>query len=311
MCEACSAAKTGAADGTCSPVTAATDPDNECPMACADGAVTNQCNGHGACATTSCGGYQCSSATACATACVGESDCVNSSYCDASMTCVKRLRVALVAGAGSCLDENTAAYPQVAGLLVARGHIPVLALDTDVDTLAKMQAFDVIITGGPGNSTCAKVNWATFDGAIADYVNAGGGVVSTGWTLYNESEGIPSHAPNLVSVLPNTGNVYVGGASTITPVGNDPISMGLGTFSAPAFLPYGSATPKAGATIIATSGAFPAAESWTVGNGRTVFLAPLYVEAYESYAVQSLTDGTQPNAVEMLLRSIEWAGKQR
>lgn len=41
-CFACSAAKTGAANGTCAPVTANTDPDNECTGA-------SNCNGAGAC----------------------------------------------------------------------------------------------------------------------------------------------------------------------------------------------------------------------------------------------------------------------
>ena len=45
-CEACVAAKTGYGDGTCSPVSANTDPDGECP----DGlCVTGTCNGAGAC----------------------------------------------------------------------------------------------------------------------------------------------------------------------------------------------------------------------------------------------------------------------
>lgn len=313
-CEACSAAKTGTADGTCSPVTAATDPDNECPMGCADGTVTNQCDGHGACATTSCGGYQCSSATACGTSCVSGSgsDCTESSFCDANMTCQRRLRVALVAGVGSCLLTPNDAYPAVAALLIARGHIPVYAFDTDVDTLAKMKQFDVIITGGPGNSGCTHVNWSTFDGVIADYVNGGGAVVAAGWTLYNGANGVPSMPTNLLSIMPNSGVVYLSATNTlVTPTGNDPISMGLGTFNAPDFVPYGGPTPKAGATVIATAGANPVAESWTVGSGRVVFLAPLYFEARSSYPVQALTDGSQPNSVELLMRSIEWAAKER
>jgi len=307
-CEACSAAKTGGADGTCAPVTAATDPDNECAAACSDGAITNMCDGHGACAQTSCGGYACASATECGSACASVSDCTESSFCETtSMTCVKRLRVALVAGAGSCLDQLTNVYPQAAGLLAARGHRPELVLDTDIATADKIKQYDVIITGGPGNS-CGKANWATFDSVIADYVNNGGGVVAAGWTLYN----IGTQAPNFSSIMPNSGNLYNGAAqTTITPVGGDPISMGLGAFNAPEFVPYGSTSPKAGATIIATAGGIPVGESWSVGNGRTVFLAPLYFEDFPTYQNQELTDGTQPNAVELLMRAVEWAGKER
>ena len=49
-CAACSNAKTGQTSGLCLPVTAGTDPDNECPQDAASSCgLDGQCNGAGAC----------------------------------------------------------------------------------------------------------------------------------------------------------------------------------------------------------------------------------------------------------------------
>ncbi len=316
-CEACAASKTGKSDGACAPVTANTDPDNDCPATCTDGALSSMCDGHGACAVTSCGGYQCDGATACLSTCTESSDCTDDYHCGSgsgggsgSGVCMKRLRVALVAAANSCLDANTDDYPVVAGLLAARGHDPVFALDTDINTPAKIAAFDVIILGGPGNG-CSNVGWATYDAVLPAYVNAGGGLVTAGWTLYNESLGIPSSAPNMIALMPNAGAAYIAMAATVTPTGTHPISVGLTAFNAPSFLPYGSTTPNAGSTVLALSGTTPVAEAWSVGSGRTVYLGPLYFESFPTYANQTLVNGTQASSVEMLLRAVEWAGHER
>ncbi len=60
-CMACSAAKTGAADGTCAPIAEQDDPDDECAADdCTDGVLTlSSCDGDGACASddVSCAPY--------------------------------------------------------------------------------------------------------------------------------------------------------------------------------------------------------------------------------------------------------------
>ena len=120
-CQACSAAKTGKADGVCAPFDAGTDPDDECApepgVAC--GNTDGMCSGQGACnkiaAGTACGGgpacvddvataeaacdgagtcvpgpgtpcapYKCD-ATDCKKACAGDADCTASSFCQGSI----------------------------------------------------------------------------------------------------------------------------------------------------------------------------------------------------------------------------------
>jgi hypothetical protein len=80
-CTACTTAKTGKADGTCSPITAGTDPDNECQSPTADVCVAGQCqcyNGiqDGAEDRVDCGGN-------CAP-CPGKWHCDGSPPCDGS-----------------------------------------------------------------------------------------------------------------------------------------------------------------------------------------------------------------------------------
>jgi hypothetical protein len=135
-CNACSSAKTGAADGLCRPVTAGTDPDSECaadPIASCghdgtcDGAgacrlyvagtgCTNEscsgatdtlprkCDGAGTClaaTTASCAPYMCG-ATACATTCTADTDCAAGYFCSAGACTVKETNGTACGAAGAC-----------------------------------------------------------------------------------------------------------------------------------------------------------------------------------------------------------------
>ena len=75
ICQACTAAKTGGTDGTCAPVTADTDPDDDCAD---DGSPA--CTGNGLCdGSGACGTYASSSGCAPST-CDSDSDCT-SAHC--------------------------------------------------------------------------------------------------------------------------------------------------------------------------------------------------------------------------------------
>jgi hypothetical protein len=79
VCEACVATKTGGTDGVCAPVTANTDPDNECP-------TTDDCDGFGACqqgigspctADSQCVSGHCADGYCCFTACTSSCNICN------------------------------------------------------------------------------------------------------------------------------------------------------------------------------------------------------------------------------------------
>jgi MYXO-CTERM domain-containing protein len=120
LCQACSAAKTGGANGTCKGITKGNDPDGECPddgpSSCARNGVCEAaglcqkytsgtacgstacsmgmqagyaCDGAGTCKqnqSTSCDPYVCSGA-ACGDTCVSDADCIASAFCDSTSHC--------------------------------------------------------------------------------------------------------------------------------------------------------------------------------------------------------------------------------
>ena len=144
VCQACSAAKTGGANGTCKAVSTATDPDSECPddgapscnrngvcdgvgacqkygngtacgtTTCSNGMQTGfACDGGGTClagASASCSPYICSGAS-CGSTCVSDADCVASAYCDSTSHCVadqgngKSCTKGSQCANGSCVDS--------------------------------------------------------------------------------------------------------------------------------------------------------------------------------------------------------------
>jgi hypothetical protein len=104
-----------------------------------------------------------------------------------------------------------------------------------------------------------------------------------------------------------TADNYIPGGATVTPVGSHPISNGLSSFSANQWLPWGNG-PKPSATVILETSSYDVGEVMTVESGRTVYLGPMYMERYFTYDNENLLDNTQPDAVELFLRAVEWAG---
>jgi hypothetical protein len=137
-CMACSAAKTGGANGTCTAVTTGTDPDAECTDAgssscgttglCGNGACAlyaagtqcamatcvgttltkaRTCNGTGTCvtpnpSTLACAPYLCTG-TACTTTCTIDGDCASGSYCSAGACLAKQANGTACSATNQCV----------------------------------------------------------------------------------------------------------------------------------------------------------------------------------------------------------------
>jgi cysteine-rich repeat protein len=65
---------------------------------------------------------------------------------------------------------------------------------------------------------------------------------------------------------------------------------------------------KPAATSIIDAQTQDCGAAWQTGGGGAVFLGPLYNEPYSLYANQAVLDGSQPGSIELLARSVEWAG---
>ncbi|MFT3771992.1 MAG: hypothetical protein QM820_41830 [Minicystis sp.] len=143
-CDACSNAKTGAANGTCSHVTVGTDPNNVCNdqgatscgtngvcdglgacqkypsgtvcagAACNSNTLTKQktCNGSGTCvtpnpATQGCSPYLCVAASnACTTTCSVDNDCFTGNWCNAGTCTAKLANGSTCTGANQCTNGS-------------------------------------------------------------------------------------------------------------------------------------------------------------------------------------------------------------
>ena len=119
LCMACSNTKTGAGDGRCRAVAAATDPDNECAVDAQTSCAKNGlCDGAGACqryaAGTTCGPETCS----------GSTD-TSARTCDGAGTCRAGSNTscgAYMCGAGTCLKACTSNIDCTAGNFCSGGH---------------------------------------------------------------------------------------------------------------------------------------------------------------------------------------------
>jgi cysteine-rich repeat protein len=212
------------------------------------------------------------------------------------------LTIGVEAPLNSCVMEANDIVDKAVQVLIARGHEVVEIDAAAIDTLEELSQFNVIVPTSAG-ANCYQVDWSQFDGIIDDWVNQGGGIVLTGWGLWGVAL---DSAPNMRALMPfNDGDVFLSGNS-VGAVGNHPISQGLANFTAQ-HSNYGGQA-KNGATVFAETNGTDMGAAWTVGQGRVVYLAPIYMEDYNSYQNENLLDGSQPSALEMFNRAVEWAG---
>ncbi|MBE7452659.1 MAG: hypothetical protein HS111_28415 [Kofleriaceae bacterium] len=214
--------------------------------------------------------------------------------------------VAIGVGPTSCLRTAGNSADLLRQRLVARGHTATFADATMLDTTSELATYDAIVFGGPGDP-CAEIDAAAYDGLIDAYVRTTGrGIVGTGWLLYNSLT-----IPNIYANMPTVQNAsYFSGTYTVTPSGTHPIAAGVGTFSTGQWLPYGGGT-KPGATTLLTANGADVGAAWSNGNGRGVFLGPMFLENHAPYDNENLLDGTQASSIELMLRAVEWAARAR
>jgi MYXO-CTERM domain-containing protein len=176
VCQACVAAKTGGANGTCAVVTLGTDPDNECAAT-----AQSTCGTTGACGVGAC--QQFASGLTCVAASCSGSTLTNASTCDGIGTCVAggttNCGAYLCAGAACPTTCATTANCTAGNLCISGKCVPPLVIGS-VCTAANQcasgfcadgfccgsacgalcQACSAAKTGGT-NGTCGNVTIAT------------------------------------------------------------------------------------------------------------------------------------------------------
>lgn len=208
--------------------------------------------------------------------------------------------VALEAPAGAPVRQPGESFEVVAALLVARGHTVTIVAGDEVDTIEEIQQFDTVVLSSSGFNYGHDV--PVFDAVIEEYVSNGGGMVLTGWVYYFHS---PAVAPGLNTIAPFEQSQAFLQNGVIDVIDGHEITLGLSDWNNPSFDAYSGAL-KVGATALSSNGGTIDGGAWDYGNGRVASLGMLFMADYQAYPMQSLHDGSIPDATEMFLRAIEW-----
>jgi type 1 glutamine amidotransferase len=224
------------------------------------------------------------------------------------------LRVAIECANDSLARDNSTSDPvySMQTLFESRGFNTTIVNGSSIDTVEKLNDFDVVVIGDSGH---ADSDFLVFQTALKEWVQNGGGVVATGWILW--AMVVDSDLDDIVPVSPpydfeSSGNVtMISGAENSITQGVDPFSI----YGDVEFPESHAADPGAtvlgftmstGSTNVTVSDMpMPVVVSWSYGLGKTVYLGPIYFGDFQTYENEGLY--TDVDAVRLLLNSVEWA----
>ena len=174
---------------------------------------------------------------------------------------------------------------------------------SQIDTLAELNAYDVVVIA----DYFSENELASFAPALRAWVEAGGGVVATGWTVYAAGVSTGTPVADIDAVIPVNTQSY--DSSNFAPTlqildSAHPVTQGLSSFVLTgADAEYSQGGADAGATILATAGGQPAVVVGAPGQGKSVYLGPTYLNNFNSG--NALRSG---NPDRLLEQAVAWAG---
>jgi len=187
--------------------------------------------------------------------------------------------------------------------------IDIAAWTTEAQWTAVLANYDVVVLGGSGGGN--DYGDSPVFAALGDFVDAGGGVVTTGWFMQALAG---MSAPTLADadyVTPITGNEYAW-ANQSAPINfldpTHPIASGLPSYAIAALLHELAPVKDSGATALAT-GTATTTDTLTaiaydeVGAGLTVYLGSLHF-AKADYSPDLIRNGDADLIFE---RAVAWA----
>ncbi len=147
---------------------------------------------------------------------------------------------------------------------------------SQIDTLDELRQYDVVIIGDPGT----EGEFASLAPALRQWVEAGGGLVATGWTVYGAGPTSGPVVPDLDAVVPvGTSSYYnyiYGGTLDVLDT-DHPIVDGLNDFVLPSsYYEYSQLGVDPGATALATLNGAAVVVAGNPGQGRSAYLGPTY-----------------------------------
>ncbi|MBI2875792.1 MAG: right-handed parallel beta-helix repeat-containing protein, partial [Candidatus Tectomicrobia bacterium] len=184
-----------------------------------------------------------------------------------------------------------------------------LVTPSQVDTLAELENYDVVVLGDTGHSDNAFQQIAS---ALRSWVEAGGGLVATGWAVSGAdytSEQPRADFDAIVPVNTQGGYGYINGGTLLPANVGHPVIDGVASFtltggSIYTEYPGGSPRVDAGATTLATASGQPTVVVGNPGMGRSVYLGPIYAGS-GYYNTGQLRSGDPDRLLE---QAVAWAG---
>jgi hypothetical protein len=217
------------------------------------------------------------------------------------------LTVAVVGTGGAANDSGFAAIVNQLNDDTYFDFTATLVPPDQVDSAAELSAYDVVVIGNNGTATGDPFDNAAFTSALRTWVEAGGGVVMTGPGVLGAGTGSGTPAPNIDPIIPvitSGGSNFLMSVTVQPTAAAHPITNGVGNIAISIFdvveVPTGGV--DANATVLATANGSAVAAAGPAGNGRGVYLGPVYSAVGVNNA--ELRTGS---ADRLLEQAVNWA----
>lgn len=178
------------------------------------------------------------------------------------------IRVAVLGGGNTVGQLNDDSYYNFTATTVSASQI---------DTLEELQNYDVVVIG----AYQAKSNMFAIAPALRQWVEAGNGLVTTGWGVYyggtSSGGGVPTDLDAVVPVQ-LTGSYGYNFNPTVD-ITNDThaVTQGISDFSATSsYVEWSNAGADPGTTVLGTTNGNASVVVATPGGGRSAYLGPVY-----------------------------------
>ena len=174
-----------------------------------------------------------------------------------------------------------------------------LVTTSAVDTVAELNSYEVVVIGNSGTPNGDPFDNSAFTSALRTWVQAGGGLVATGFAVYGAGNSTGAPVPDIDAIVPvNSSGSYgfIGTGGVVTPSGGThAVTAGVSAFvissGDSAEFPTTSPTVDSGAVVLATIAGQPTVVAGTAGIGRSVYLGPIYSGASGTYNTAELRSG--------------------
>ncbi|MCC6473479.1 MAG: Ig-like domain-containing protein, partial [Burkholderiales bacterium] len=171
-----------------------------------------------------------------------------------------------------------------------------------IDTLAELSSYDVVVIGDQSS----RAGLQAIASVLRQWVEAGGGVVGTGWLAY--AAGVETGTPiaDINAIMPVDTSSRTWNYSAVLDINDTPHALTQGI--ADVTVPYYTELPAngvdaLGAQVLATSSGYAAVVAGGAGAGRSVYLGPVYTDSPGGFASGTLD--------RLLEQALAWAAIDR